>query len=227
MPTFSAPTIIVADDHPLFREALRGAVARVLPNAHLREAADVEALYALVEKESDADLLLLDLNMPGAQGFSALVHLRALHPQLPIVVVSAREEPAVMRRALDHGAVGFIPKSADAATLGEAIASVLEGNRWAPAAALSAPAAAADEHDAAQRLRDLTPQQFRVLQMLGNGLLNKQIGYELNVSEATVKAHVTAILRKLGANNRTQAVLIAGRLALDPGAIVLPPEEAE
>ncbi|HEY0505570.1 MAG TPA: response regulator transcription factor [Lysobacter sp.] len=227
MPTFRAPMIIVADDHPLFREALRGAVARVLPDALLREAADVEALYALVDTESDADLLLLDLNMPGAQGFSALVHLRALHPQLPIVVVSAREEPAVMRRALDHGAVGFIPKSADAATLGEAIASVLEGNRWAPAAALSAPAAAADEHDAAQRLRDLTPQQFRVLQMLGNGLLNKQIGYELNVSEATVKAHVTAILRKLGANNRTQAVLIAGRLALDPGAIVLPPEEAE
>jgi DNA-binding NarL/FixJ family response regulator len=92
---------------------------------------------------------------------------------------------------------------------------------------LSAPAAHADEHDAAQRLRDLTPQQFRVLQMLGSGLLNKQIGYELGVSEATVKAHVTAILRKLGASNRTQAVLIAGRLALDPGAIVLPPEEPD
>ena len=227
MSTVPAPIIIVADDHPLFREALRGAVARVLPDARLREAASVDALYALVENESDADLLLLDLNMPGAQGFSALVHLRALHPQLPIVVVSAREEPAVMRRALDHGAVGFIPKSADAATLGVAIASVLDGNRWAPPAALSAPAAGADERDAAQRMRDLTPQQFRVLQMLGTGLLNKQIGYELGVSEATVKAHVTAILRKLGANNRTQAVLIAGRLALDPGTIVLPPEEVE
>ena len=227
MSTVPAPIIIVADDHPLFREALRGAVARVLPDARLREAASVDALYALVENESDADLLLLDLNMPGAQGFSALVHLRALHPQLPIVVVSAREEPAVMRRALDHGAVGFIPKSADAATLGVAISSVLDGNRWAPAAALSAPPAGADERDAAQRLRELTPQQFRVLQMLGTGLLNKQIGYELGVSEATVKAHVTAILRKLGANNRTQAVLIAGRLALDPGTIVLPPEEVE
>jgi DNA-binding NarL/FixJ family response regulator len=156
-----------------------------------------------------------------------LVHLRALYPQLPIVVVSAREEPAVMRRALDHGAIGFIPKSADAATLGQAIATVLDGDRWAPASALSAPAAAADEYDAANRLRDLTPQQFRVLQMLGSGLLNKQIGYELGVSEATVKAHVTAILRKLGANNRTQAVLIAGRLALDPGTIVLPPEEGD
>jgi DNA-binding NarL/FixJ family response regulator len=221
------PTLLIADDHPLFREALRGAIARVLPGARLREADTVTALHALVEAEPDADLLLLDLTMPGAQGFSALVHLRALHPQLPVVVVSAREEPAVMRRALDHGAVGFIPKSADAATLGEAIASVLAGDRWAPAAALDGPAAAADEHDAARRLRDLTPQQFRVLQMLGAGLLNKQVAYEIGVSEATVKAHVTAILRKLGANNRTQAVLIAGRLALDPGAIVLPPEETD
>ena len=220
-------TVLVADDHPLFREALRGAVARVLPTATLHEADSVDALYALVERDADADLLLLDLNMPGAQGFSALVHLRALHPQLPIVVVSAREEPGVMRRALDHGAIGFIPKSADAKTLGEAISAVLEGDRWAPASALSAPATGPDEHDAAQRLRDLTPQQFRVLQMLGSGLLNKQIGFELGVSEATIKAHVTAILRKLGAGNRTQAVLIAGRLALDPGAIVLPPEEAD
>jgi DNA-binding NarL/FixJ family response regulator len=221
------PTLLIADDHPLFREALRGAIARVLPDAQLREAENVDALYHLVEAEPDADLLLLDLNMPGAHGFSALVHLRALHPQLPIVVVSAREEPAVMRRALDHGAIGFIPKSADAKTLGEAISTVLEGGRWAPSAALNAPATAPDEHDAAHRLRDLTPQQFRVLQMLGSGLLNKQIAFDLGVSEATIKAHVTAILRKLGANNRTQAVLIAGRLALDPSAIVPPPEELE
>ena len=221
------PTLLIADDHPLFREALRGVVARLLPAATLREADGVDALYALVDGEADADLLLLDLNMPGAQGFSTLVHLRALHPQLPIVVVSAREEPAVMRRALDHGAVGFIPKSADAATLGEAITSVLDGNRWAPAAAFDEPAAAAEEHDAARRVRELTPQQFRVLQMLGAGRLNKQIAYELGVSEATIKAHMTAILRKLGAGNRTQAVLIAGRLALDPGAVALPAEEAD
>src|SRR5690606_31700323 len=222
-----ASTILVADDHPLFREALRGAVQRVLPDARLREAEDVDALYALVEDEPAADLLLLDLNMPGAQGFSALVHLRALHPQLPIVMVSAREEPAVMRRALDHGAMGFIPKSADAATLGEAIGRVLEGDRWAPAAANAAPAPSSEEHDAARRVRDLTPQQFRVLQMLGEGLLNKQIAYELGVSEATIKAHMTAILRKLGASNRTQAVLVAGRLALDPAAMKPQPEEAE
>lgn len=229
MPTLPhpMPTLLIADDHPLFREALRGVVARLLPEATLREAEDTGALYALVESEPDADLLLLDLNMPGAQGFSALVHLRAHHPQLPVVIVSAREEPQVMRRALDHGAMGFIPKSVNAQTLGEALASVLDGDRWAPAAAAEAPAASDDEQAVAARLRELTPQQFRVLQMLGTGMLNKQIAYELGVAEATVKAHMSAILRKLGASNRTQAVLVAGRLAVDPQAMTPLPDEPD
>ena len=219
-------TILIADDHPLFREALRGAVQRILPDASLCEADSVDALYGLVEANPDADLLLMDLNMPGAHGFSALVHLRALYPQLPVVVVSAREEPAVMRRALDHGALGFIPKSADSETIGIAVGQVLDGERWAPAAAASAPAMDRDEEAVARRLRELTPQQFRVLQMLGEGRLNKQIAWDLGVSEATIKAHVTAVLRKLGVNNRTQAVLMAGRLAVDPDGVVVP-EEAE
>ena len=222
------PTLLIADDHPLFREALRGAVARVLPQAQLREAESVEALYALVEAEPDADLLLLDLNMPGAQGFSALVHLRALHPQLPIVVVSAREEPAVMRRALDHGAVGFIPKSADAATLGEAHhlrarRRPLGTGRGACRRRPRMPTSTTPRSACASSRRSSSA----CCRCSARGLLNKQIGYELGVSEATVKAHVTAILRKLGANNRTQAVLIAGRLALDPGAIVPPPEDID
>ena len=171
------------------------------------------------------DLLLLDLNMPGAHGFSALVHLRAAHPQLPVAMVSAREEPEVMRRALDHGAMGFIPKSSDAATLATALQQVLDGERWVPDAALNTAPIADDERAIAARVRELTPQQFRVLQMLGTGLLNKQIGYELGVSEATIKAHMSAILRKLGVTNRTQAVLMAGKLAIDDDSIVLPPEE--
>lgn len=220
------PTLLIADDHPLFREALRGAVQRVMPGVKLHEADSVDALYTLVDAHPDADLLLMDLNMPGAHGFNALVHLRALHPQLPVVIVSAREEPAVMRRALDHGALGFIPKSADSETIGIAVGQVLDGERWAPAAAASAPAMDRDEEAVARRLRELTPQQFRVLQMLGEGRLNKQIAWDLGVSEATIKAHVTAVLRKLGVNNRTQAVLMAGRLAVDPDGVVVP-EEAE
>src|SRR5690606_22264524 len=129
--------------------------------------------------------------MPGARGFSALVHLRGQHPELPVVVVSARDEPAVMRRALDHGAMGFIPKSVDAQVLGEAIGQVLDGNRWAPPAAATAPATAPDEQEVAERIRELTPQQFRVLQMLATGMLNKQIAFELGVAEATVKAHMS------------------------------------
>ena len=222
------PLILIADDHPLFREAMRGAIARLLPDAELHEAQDATGLYAMVDAAPDADLLLLDLNRPGVQGLSALAHLRAQHPQLPVVMVSAREEPSLMRRALDHGAAGFIPKSTDAAGIGEAIRQVLDGERWMPAAAMQAAQAAdASERDIARRIGELTPQQFRVLQMLSTGLLNKQIAYELGVSEATIKAHMTAILRKLGASNRTQAVLIAGRLAVDPDSVAAPPEEME
>ena len=214
-------TILVADDHPLFREALRGAVVRVIPDARLHEADNADGLYAMADAHPDADLLLLDLNMPGTHGFSALVHLRGLHPELPIVMVSAREEAGVIRRALDHGAMGFIPKSSNAEVLGTALRQVLDGDRWIPDVAVSAPSTPADEHDIAARVRELTPQQFRVLQMLGSGKLNKQIGYELGVSEATIKAHMSAILRKLGAHNRTQAVLLAGKLLVDPDAVVV------
>ncbi len=221
------PTLLIVDDHPLFREALRSAVQRVLPLALLHEADGVDGLYALADANPDADLLLMDLSMPGAQGFSALVHLRARHPQMPIVVVSGREESAVVQRALHHGALGFIPKSADSRTIGAAITAVLDGERWVPSHVDTASPVDPDEHDAALRVRELTPQQFRVLQMLGSGRLNKQIAYDIGVSEATVKAHVTAILRKLGATNRTQAVLMAGKLAIDPDGIVLPPEEVE
>ena len=219
-------SFLIIDDHPLFREALRGVALRLLPGARIQEAENADALYALVDAEPDADLLLLDLNMPGTHGFSALVHLRAAHPQLPVAMVSAREEPEVMRRALDHGAMGFIPKSSDAATLATALQQVLDGERWVPDAALHAAPIADDERAIAARVRELTPQQFRVLQMLGTGLLNKQIGYELGVSEATIKAHMSAILRKLGANNRTQAVLLAGKLAVDPDKVV-PPDEGD
>ncbi|MBW8367072.1 MAG: response regulator transcription factor [Arenimonas sp.] len=212
----SAPTILVADDHPLFREALKGAVARLLPQATLVESVDAESLFATAEANPEADLLLLDLNMPGAHGFSALVHLRGVQPQLPIIVVSAREEASVVRRALEHGAAGFIPKSSDTATIGIAIAAVLEGGHWLPPQSDHAGGLAPEEADIAERIRGLTPQQFRVLGMLGSGLLNKQIAHAMGVSEATIKAHMTAILRKLGANNRTQAVLLAGRLAVDP-----------
>lgn len=221
--------IIVADDHPLFREALKAAVGRLETATRFVEAESVASLLAALEAEPDADLLLLDLNMPGAQGFSALVHVRASRPDLPVVVVSADDDAQTIAGALRFGAQGFIPKSTEAGQIGRAIESVLAGEIYAPPG-YRAPRPgpeAEEEMRIARRVAELTPQQFRVLGMLCSGLLNKQVAYELDVSEATVKAHVTAILRKLGVATRTQAVLAAGRLALDRASIKPPPEEAE
>ncbi|MBX3725252.1 MAG: response regulator transcription factor [Xanthomonadales bacterium] len=207
--------ILIADDHPLFRDALKRAVSRVLPQAALHETDSVPGLQDLAEAHPHADLLLLDLNIPGAQGFSALVHFRSHYPQLPVVVVSAREESSTMQRAIRLGASGFIPKSASLETIAQALTEVLEGAVWLPGDLVEDGEADVRENDLAARIAELTPQQFRVLAMLGEGLLNKQIAWQLGVSEATIKAHMTAVLRKLGATNRTQAILMVRRLSLD------------
>lgn len=221
--------IIVADDHPLFREALKAAVGRLETATRFVEADSVASLLLALENEPDADLLLLDLNMPGAQGFNALVHVRGSRPDLPVVVVSADDDAETIAGALRYGAQGFIPKSTEAGQIGRAIEAVLAGEIHAPPGFVPPRATPGVDEDLriARRVGELTPQQFRVLGMLCAGLLNKQIAYELDVSEATVKAHVTAILRKLGVATRTQAVLAAGRLALDRSSIKPPPDDVE
>lgn len=206
--------LIIADDHPLFREALTASIKRSFPQTRVLAADTIDALMELVEQYPEADMLLLDLTMPGATGYSALVNLRTNYPQLPVVMISAHEEPQLMRRALDLGAMGFIPKSASTELLSEALEAVMMGNVWAPDAAYDAKPLDEEEKTAVELLQTLTPQQFRVLQMVSQGLLNKQIAYELNVTEATVKTHMTAILRKLGVTNRTHAVLVAQHLSL-------------
>jgi len=208
--------ILIADDHPLFREALCRAVQSLYPQAEVLDADSVTALQQLIEQHHGADLLLLDLHMPGASGFSALVHIRATHPSLPVVVISGNEDPGVMQRAIAHGASGYIPKATSAEQMGTAIQTVLDGDIWFPSGVGRDSKLAADEADIARRVRELTPHQFRVLMMLADGLLNKQIAYELGVSEATVKAHMTSVMKKLGVSNRTQAVLAAARLQLEP-----------
>lgn len=209
----SASQVILADDHPLFRSALRQAVAAALPGAQLWEADSMPALEQAAEQCPDADLVLLDLKMPGARGFSSLLFLRQQYPALPVMVVSAAEETSVVRRALDFGAAGYIPKSASIEAIGTAIQCVLAGELHFPT--LDDGAEAEVQTELAERLASLTPQQLRVLQMLSDGALNKQIAFELAVTEATVKAHMTAILRKLGLNSRTQAALIAQQLDVD------------
>ncbi|MDD3764107.1 MAG: response regulator transcription factor [Nevskiales bacterium] len=220
----SANVVVVADDHPLFRSALVQALKNFLPAADVVEVSDFPALQASIAEYPDADLVLLDLHMPGAQGYSSLLFLRNEHPAVPVVVVSAHEEPGVMQRAYDFGASGFIPKSSGVPTLGDALRAVLEGEVWFPPQLAGAPEAAAEERELAQRIASLSPQQFRVFMMLASGQLNKQIAYEIQVTEATVKAHVTAILRKLGLVRRTQAALLAQRLLqAESASLEIPP----
>jgi DNA-binding NarL/FixJ family response regulator len=156
--------------------------------------------------------VLLDLAMPGVRGFSGLMFLRAQYPSVPVVVVSANDDPAVIRRCMDFGASGFIPKTLGVDTMRAAVARVLEGGVWTPPDVDLSGRPDAATADLIGRLASLTPQQVRVLMMLSEGLLNKQIAYGLGVSEATVKAHVSAILQKLGVESRTQAVIVASKI---------------
>jgi DNA-binding NarL/FixJ family response regulator len=221
--------VLIVDDHPLYRLALKGAVAAACTDCEIFEADSVGGLFDALDLHPHVDLLLLDLNLPGAYGFNALAHLRGSRPELPIIVVSASDDARTMRLALAFGAQSFVSKSADAATIGDCVLAVLRGEALAHAGLTSEREPGADEGalEIAQRMAQLTPQQFRVLGMLCAGRLNKQIGEDLEITEATVKAHMTVILRKLGAANRTQAVLLAGRLARESSEIRPLPEGVE
>tara|TARA_R110000868_G_scaffold159_3_gene1770 strand:- start:164292 stop:164954 length:663 start_codon:yes stop_codon:yes gene_type:complete len=213
-------TIIIADDHPLFRSALKTAITGQLPLYNIVEAQDIDSLQASVETTPDVVLILLDIQMPGAHGFSGLIHLSAYHPTIPVIVVSAHETPEIIARAMSHGAAGFLPKSSPLESIGGAIHAVLEGQLWLPDDFDESVLSQCDEElKVASVISTLTPKQFRVATMLAQGLLNKQIAYELNITEATVKAHVTEIFRKLGVNSRTQAVLAISQLDVHPNAI--------
>src|SRR6266513_550820 len=190
--------LVIADDHPLFRDALRQAVTSVVPSAKIDEAGSFEGLTGLLEQDSDVDLILLDLTMPGISGFSGLIYLRAQYPAIPVVIISASDDSATIRRSLDFGASGFIPKRYGVETLRDAILKGMEGDVWVPPDIDLSSVPDPEMTRLRDRLVTLTPQQVRVLMMLSEGLLNKQIAYELGVSEATIKAHVSALLQKLG-----------------------------
>lgn len=206
------PTLIIADDHPLFRAALREVVGRQLSGARIIEVSSLDALQHAIADHPDSDLILLDLRMPGARGLSSLLHLRAEHPTVPVVVVSASEDACVVQRTLDFGASGFIPKSASIETIGESLRTVLEGGISAPHLPERHGRAEEQDRELARRLSTLTPQQLKVLVMLAEGQSNKDIAGHLTITEATVKAHITGILRKLGIERRTQAAILAQRL---------------
>jgi DNA-binding NarL/FixJ family response regulator len=205
--------IIIADDHPLFRQALLGTLKPKLSYTNWLEAQTIAELEQQLQDNSESDLLLLDLNIPGAHGFSTLIHVRNHFPQIPVVVISAHEDHVTISKAMSYGAAGFVPKSTPVDDIFAAIMTVLSGEIWLPASFQNSK----EDHencDIASRVASLTQQQYRILMMFAQGLLNKQIAYDLHVSEATIKAHATAIFRKLNVRNRTQAVIAIAQLDL-------------
>ena len=208
-----AARILIVDDHPLFRDALRHALSGGKTRLDISEAGSLDSLIAILANDDTCDLVLLDLRMPGVQGLSGLIFLRTQYPNIPVVIVSANEEAGIVQKSLDLGASGFIPKSSGTATIVEAVETVLDGGVWTPPWAEREVPRDPEMAAIARRVASLTAQQIRVLMMLKEGLLNKQIAHALDVSEATVKAHVSAILLKLGVASRTQAVIAASKLA--------------
>jgi DNA-binding NarL/FixJ family response regulator len=204
--------LVIADDHPLFRGALREAVTGLFDHIDIAEAGTFNEAAELLERGSDVDLVLLDLTMPGVRGFSGLMYLRAQYPGVPVIVVSANDDPAAIRRCMEFGASGFIPKTLGTEAMRAAISHILGGGVWTPPDVDLSAGSDAETAALMARMATLTPQQVRVLMMLSEGLLNKQIAYQLGVSEATVKAHVSAILQKLGVESRTQAVIAAAKI---------------
>ena len=210
-----AVSIIVADDHPLFRSALRGTLINLEGGAQIHEAEDLSSLQSCVEQHDQADLILLDLHMPGADGFGALVFLMSHYAHIPVIVVSAYSEPEIMRRAMDHGASGFLPKSSSPEVIHQALECVLAGGLWMPEGVTQSRMVTEEEQSTADAIAQLTPQQFRVAVMVSQGLLNKQIAFELGVTEATIKAHMTEIFKKFGVHSRTQVALCLNQLSVN------------
>ncbi|MBE1300776.1 MAG: response regulator [Alteromonadaceae bacterium] len=209
--------LLIADDHPLYRDALRISLEARLSDVTILETADMSSTVDMLNKQPDIDLLLLDLHMPGSEDLFGLLHIRKLYPDIPVAVVSGLEDPELVSKVVNAGAMGFVPKVTSADVIVEAIDEMLEGEIWVPDTLSDQVSASNDEFsELADKVSSLTPSQYKVLCLLRDGLLNKQIGFELGIAEKTVKTHVTSIFRKLDINNRTQAVLIANQLKLTP-----------
>jgi DNA-binding NarL/FixJ family response regulator len=208
----AATRLMIVDDHPLFRGALNQALAAVIADSHIVEAGSLDEMVATLATSSDVDLILLDLDMPGVQGLSGLLYLRAQHPEIPVMIVSASSDVPLIRRAIEFGASGYAPKSLPVDKIRDAVRQVLDGAIWVPPDVDLVGNPDKETTELVGRLSTLTPQQVRVLMMLGEGLLNKQIAFRLGVSEATIKAHVSAILQKLAVDSRTQAVIAINRI---------------
>ena len=203
---------LVADDHPLFREALISALRPLFENIDIVQADSLDSTLEALQKNTDFCLVLLDLNMPGCENFYGLIRVTQDFPQVPVAVVSASDSGEVVSKVMNLGAKGFIPKATPTSTIAEALKQIMDGESWLPEGVKICIENDAPVIDVAKLVGELTPKQFLVLKLLQNGLLNKQIAYDLSITEATVKAHISAVFRKLNVNTRTQAVLLLQNL---------------
>jgi DNA-binding NarL/FixJ family response regulator len=203
---------LIADDHPLFREALISALRPLFENVDIIQSDSLESTLKALQQNSDFDLILLDLNMPGSDSFYGLIRVSQDYPDVPVAVVSASDSVEVVSKVMNLGAKGFIPKATPSRTIADALKQILDGNNWLPKGMQTSIENDSPLIDIATLVGELTPKQFQVLQLLQNGLLNKQIAFDLNITEATVKAHISAIFRKLNVKTRTQAVLLLKNL---------------
>ena len=208
--------ILIADDHPLFQSALKEVITQSVSQAKVDQVASFDELHEYLKISDETDLVLMDLKMPGNLGLMGLLDLRKQFPQTAIAICSANENEQMINNALHYGAVGYIPKSLSMNEIKQAIRQILQGEHYIPAGLnRDAPA----DQDAIRKLSLLTPQQLRVLKLIAKGLLNKQIAWELNIKETTIKTHVSDILKKLEIGNRTQAAVFVQFLEADPDAV--------
>jgi len=206
---------IIADDHPLFRRALYQSVSATFQNSEIDEAGNLDEVLQILTHTIDVDLIFLDLKMPGVHGFSGLLFLRGQFPGIPIAIVSGVDDLAVMRQSISYGASGFIQKSASPAQMSDAFRRIMDGETWLPPGVSSRQLDTTGGDNFSKKITLLTPQQFKVLSLMIEGKLNKQISHDMGISLSTVKAHVTAVLKKLGYQRRTQVIAAMQNLALD------------
>jgi len=202
--------ILVADDHPLFRDAVINIISQTFPNSEIFESEDINSTLAFIKENSEIDLILLDLNMPGMSGLAGLLDLRNQFPTTPVVIISAETEKQVILQTIAYGAVGFIAKSSTKKTIGKALESILDGHVYLPADIIRSEATVSTPKEfevSPEKILLLTRRELMVLKNLTKGEANKQIAFNLNISETTVKSHVSSILKKLGASNRVKVVV--------------------
>jgi len=199
---------LIADDHPLIREALILALRPLFENIEIIQSDGLDSTLKALQQHSDFDLILLDLNMPGCDNFYGLIRVTQDFPQIPVAVISASDSVEVVSKVMSLGAKGFIPKATATQIIAYALKEIMHGNNWLPEGMQSRIEHLAPIIDVARLIGELTPKQFQVLKLLQKGLLNKQIAFNLHITEATVKAHISRVFRQLNVHTRTQAVLL-------------------